>query len=153
MYLIADDSMHGSPNAWATAAIVAYHKYKAGFIVAEVNNGGEMVTTVIHAIDPHVPVKMVTASRGKATRAEPISAHYEKGHCHHVGSFPALEDEQCLWIPGDSSPNRMDALVWAGTELLLHGGAPISEKQPTQKSKWATGGEAESDTSRWNRRY
>lgn len=132
MYPISDDSKQGSPHEWAKAAIIAFHKYKADLIVAEVNNGGEMVAEVIHAVDPHVPVKMVTASRGKATRAEPISAHYEKGHCHHVGSFPALEDEMCLWIPGEPSPNRMDALVWAGTELLLLdiGNAEVQAENP-----------------------
>lgn len=151
MYTLADDSLQGSPKIWAQAAIVAYHKHRANYIVAEVNNGGEMVVEVIHSVDKTVPVKMVTASRGKATRAEPISAQYEEGRGHHVGSFPALEDEMCLWIPGDDSPNRMDALVWAGTELLLHGGGPLSEKnQPTQKSKFMSE-PVEDEGSRWRR--
>jgi phage terminase large subunit-like protein len=72
-------------------------------------------------VDDSVPVMLVTASRGKQTRAEPIAAAYEQGRGHHVGSFPALEDEMCLWIPGDPSPNRMDALVWAATDLLDYG--------------------------------
>lgn len=127
-YPIADDTIQGSPLTWGSAAIAAYFKYGADCIVAESNNGGEMVSTVIQQIakemktkDPFmqdVRVKLVHASRGKATRAEPISAIYEQGRGHHVGSFPMLEDEMCLWIPGDPSPNRMDALVWAGTELM-----------------------------------
>jgi phage terminase large subunit-like protein len=67
----------------------------------------------------YLPVTLVTASRGKATRAEPISALYEKGLVHHVGAFEILEDQMCLWEPGQSSPDRMDALVWALTDLML----------------------------------
>jgi phage terminase large subunit-like protein len=120
-YVLADASMQGSPLQWATAAVTLFHLLKANFIVAEGNNGGEMVAQVIKQVDPLVPVRMVHASRGKQTRAEPIAAFYEKGHGHHVGSFPALEDEMCLWVPGDESPNRCDALVWACTFLLSHG--------------------------------
>lgn len=76
-----------------------------------------MVELVIKQVDRNVPVKLVTATRDKHTRAEPIAAQYEQGRIHHVGSFPALEDEMCLWVPGDSSPNRMDVLVWALTDL------------------------------------
>ena len=117
-YTLADDSTGGSPQTWATAAVTAYHRHKADYIVAEKNNGGEMVESVIKQVDPKVRVKLVWASRGKATRAEPISAMGEQGRDHHVGSFPALEDELCLWIPGDESPNRLDAKVWAYTELM-----------------------------------
>lgn len=117
-YTLADDSCNGSPQVWATAAVTAYHRHKADCIVAEKNNGGEMVEAVIKQVDPNVRVKLVWASRGKATRAEPISAMSEQGRDHHVGSFPALEDELCLWIPGDDSPNRLDAKVWAYTELM-----------------------------------
>ena len=117
-YTLADDSCQGSPQTWATAAVTAYHKHKADLIVAEKNNGGEMVEAVIKQVDPKVKVKLVWASRGKATRAEPISAMSEQGRDHHVGSFPELEDELCLWIPGDDSPNRLDAKVWAYTELM-----------------------------------
>lgn len=118
-FVLADDSLQGSPLVWAKAAVTAYHKHKADRIIAEANQGGEMVELTIRQVDPSVPVKLVHASRGKQTRAEPISAQYEKGLVHHVGNFPALEDEMCLWIPGDASPNRMDALVWALTELML----------------------------------
>ena len=117
-YTLADDSLQGSPRDWAYAAVGAYHRHRADVIVAEVNNGGEMVEAVIKQVDPSVNVRMVHASRGKATRAEPISAIYEHDRAHHVGVFPALEDEMCLWIPGDPSPNRMDALVWAMTDLI-----------------------------------
>lgn len=116
-YTIADDSLQGSPHAWATAAVTAYHRAGADLLVAEKNNGGEMVEAVIAQVDSAVRVKLVTASRGKATRAEPIAAIAEQGRDHHVGTFPALEDELCLWTPGDNSPNRLDAKVWALTEL------------------------------------
>lgn len=117
-YTLADDSVQGSPQTWAIAAVTAYHKYKANVIVAEDNNGGEMVEAVIKQVDPAAYVKRVHASRGKATRAEPVAAIAEQGRDHHVGSFPALEDELCLWMPGDASPNRLDAKVWAITELM-----------------------------------
>lgn len=117
-YTLADDSIQGSPKTWATAAVTAYHRHKANCIVAEDNNGGEMVEAVIKQIDPNVIVKRVHASRGKATRAEPVAAISEQGRDHHVGTFPALEDELCLWMVGDASPNRLDAKVWAITELL-----------------------------------
>ena len=87
--------------------------------MAETNNGGEMVGLTIRTVDDMVSYKSITASRGKQVRAEPVAALYEQGRVHHVGSFPLMEDEMCLWIPGEKSPNRMDALVWAITELML----------------------------------
>jgi len=120
-YVLADESLQASPLVWAKAAITAYHKHKADLIVAEKNQGGEMVEITIHQVDPDVPVTLVHASRGKQARAEPVSAKAEKGLVHHVGSFPALEDELCLWVPGDESPNRLDAMVWAMTELMFKG--------------------------------
>jgi hypothetical protein len=119
-YILSDDSIQGSPLTWATAAVTAYHKFKADLIVAESNNGGEMVAQTIAMVDKSVRVKLVHASRGKLTRAEPVAAIYERGDAHHVGSFPKLEDEMCLWLPGDASPNRMDALVWALSELIVN---------------------------------
>jgi len=116
-YIIGDYSKHGSPLVWATAAVEAYHEHRADMIVAEANNGGEMVEQTIKQVDPNVPVTLVWASRGKQTRAEPVAAMYEQGRVHHVGSYPTLEDEMCLWMPGDASPNRMDALVWGVTYL------------------------------------
>lgn len=118
-FVIADDTIQGSPLAWATKAVQAYHRHKADRIVAESNNGGEMVKLTIATVDETVPVTLVHASRGKQTRAEPVAAIYEDGRGHHKGAFPQLEDEMCLWMPGDESPNRMDAAVWAGTELML----------------------------------
>lgn len=122
LYILADESVQGSPRTWAEAAVTAYYKYHADLIVAEDNNGGEMVELTIKTVDPNVRVRRVHASRGKATRAEPIAAIHEHNREHHVGSFPALEDELCLWTPGDKSPNRLDAHVWAATELMLNGG-------------------------------
>lgn len=128
-YTLSDDSVQGSPETWAQAAITAYHKYKADAIIAEKNNGGEMVQSVIaqavinarkkDKTIGNVPVRLVWASRGKVTRAEPISAIAEQGRDHHVGSFPLLEDELCMWLPGETSPNRMDAKVWAYSELFV----------------------------------
>jgi len=123
-YTLADDSRHGTPQEWASAAVTAYHRHKADCIVAEKNNGGDMVEAVIKQVDPNVNVKLVWASRGKVTRAEPIAAIAEQGRDHHVGYFPQLEDELCMWIPGESSPNRLDAKVWALTELS--GGAQVT---------------------------
>ena len=98
----------------------AYHTYAADRIVAETNNGGDMVELTIRTVDEGVAYKAVHASRGKRTRAEPVAALYEQGRVHHVGSFSQLEDEMTEWVPGDASPNRMDALVWALTELMLN---------------------------------
>jgi hypothetical protein len=118
-YLLADRSLQGSPLKWAKEAVDAYYEFEADTLIAEANQGGEMVEITIHQVDPNVPVKLVHASRGKQTRAEPIAAKGEKGEIHHVGKFDALEDELCLWIPGDPSPNRLDAYVWGFTELML----------------------------------
>jgi phage terminase large subunit-like protein len=119
-YTLADVSLRGAPHAWAMAAITEYHRWKADLIVAESNNGGEMVSGVIHAIDASVPVKLVQASQGKHTRAEPISAFYEQGRIHHVGTFETLEDQMCSWNPDTDpkSPDRMDALVWGYAEIM-----------------------------------
>lgn len=118
-YVIEDGSLRASPQVWAEQAIALYRRHKADRIIAETNNGGEMVGQIIRSIDPNVPYSAVTASRGKATRAEPIAALYEQGRVHHVGRFDLLEDQQCSWVPGDKSPDRMDALVWCMTELLI----------------------------------
>jgi hypothetical protein len=119
-YVLSDKSGHLSPTGWAVKAISLYHQYEADAIVAEVNQGWDMVETVIRGIDPDVRVIKVTASRGKVTRAEPIVAKYEQGLVHHVGSFGELEDEMCTWDSRESivSPGRIDALVYALTELL-----------------------------------
>lgn len=116
-YTLEDNSIQGSPDMWAREACRTYHKLKADVLVAEKNYGGEMVEKVIRDTDPSVNVRLVSATRGKAVRAEPISALTERGRDHMVGYFPSLEDELCLWVQGDKSPNRLDAKVWADTEL------------------------------------
>jgi phage terminase large subunit-like protein len=120
-YVLADDTLHGSPETWAKAAIAAYHKHHADRIVYEKNQGGEMVASVLRTVDPTVPLKDVWASRGKQTRAEPVAALWEQGRCHMVGYFGELESELCSWVPGQgmASPNRLDACVWGVTELML----------------------------------
>jgi len=120
-YVLADRSRHASPDKWARAAVDLYHQLQADSIVAERNFGGEMVRSVISAVDPNVPVKLVTASRGKRLRAEPVAALYEQGRVHHVGLFAELEEQQTTWVPdaGMPSPDRVDAVVWAFTELMI----------------------------------
>ena len=128
-YVLEDLSISGSPATWANQAIAAYHKYKANLIVAERNHGGAMVEQTLATQDATVAVQVVWASQGKYARAEPVSALYEKGRVHHVGLFAALGDELCNWVPGEGlpSPNRLDALVWALTELLLQGDVPLPQ--------------------------
>lgn len=131
-YVLADDSTSGSPAEWAEAVIRAFIANRADLIVAEKNNGGDMVEHTIRSttveIDgttvrgANLPVKLVWASRGKYTRAEPISVLYgneqQPVRCHHVGAFALLESEMTTFVPGEDSPNRMDALVWSLTELF-----------------------------------
>jgi phage terminase large subunit-like protein len=122
-YVLADKSINGTPEEWARAAVALYRDLDADIIIAEKNNGGEMVESVIKAIDRNVPVKLVHASRGKFVRAEPISALYEQGRIHHVGQFNELEDQMCTFSPDqdrkiNGSPDRMDALVWGMSELF-----------------------------------
>ena len=121
-YTLGDYTRRGTPMQWATEAVSAFHRHKANMIVAEANNGGEMVSTIIRSVDPSVPVKLVWAAEGKRTRAEPVSMLYEQGKAHHAGTFAALEDEMTSWVPLEGrSPNRIDALVWAYHELGLTG--------------------------------
>ncbi|MFN4010578.1 MAG: DNA-packaging protein [Pannonibacter sp.] len=123
-YVIADHSLaRARPADWAGRAVALWRHYQADCLVAEVNQGGDMVREVIAAADPAVPVKSVRASRGKYARAEPIALIYEQGRVRHVGPMPALEDEMADFGPGGltsgRSPDRLDALVWALSELLL----------------------------------
>ena len=120
-YVLRDLSCRLSSNGWGNRAINAYREYKADRIVAEVNNGGDLVEDVIRVIDRNVPYKAVHASRGKVVRAEPISALYEQKRVHHVGVFAELETQMCSFVPDhlDGSPDRVDALVWALTELMV----------------------------------
>ena len=123
-YVIADDSVSGmTPNGWAMKAIALWHRLRADALVAEVNQGGEMVRTVINGIDFSVPVTSVHATRGKWVRAEPVAALYEQGRVKHAGIFAALEDEMCDFgvsgLSGGRSPDRLDALVWAIGALAI----------------------------------
>jgi phage terminase large subunit-like protein len=117
-YILDDRTITGKPQVWASESVSAYNTHKADRIIGEVNNGGEMIEAVIRTVDPSVSYKAVRATRGKYTRAEPISALYEQGRVHHVGMFADLEDQMCNWVQGNKSPDRMDALVWALTELM-----------------------------------
>jgi phage terminase large subunit-like protein len=123
-YVLADRSRRGTPEEWARAAVHLYRETQADRIVAEKNQGGEMVASVIRAVDRSVPVTLVHASRGKHVRAEPISALYEQGRIHHVGRFDKLEDQMCSFSVDNvrnvntGSPDRVDALVWAFTDLF-----------------------------------
>ncbi len=117
-YVLSDKSLRASPDAWARQAVNLYHDLGADKIIAETNNGGDMVTLLIKQVDHSAPVKKVTATRGKQLRAEPISSLYEQGRVHHHGYFAELETQMCEWTPiSNESPDRLDALVWAITEL------------------------------------
>jgi phage terminase large subunit-like protein len=121
--VIEDATVEGaSPTGWAHAAIAAYERHGAERIVAEVNQGGDLVETLIHQLDPLVPYRSVHASRGKAARAEPVAALYEQGRVKHFGGLGPLEDQMCQMTTtgfhGSGSPDRVDALVWALTELM-----------------------------------
>jgi phage terminase large subunit-like protein len=137
--VLADHSVVGaSPESWARAVAAAAEAWGADRVIAEANQGGKMVESVLRAASISLPVKLVHASRGKSARAEPVAALYEAGRVHHAGHFPALEDEMCGLIAGGGynrvqrsgpardgapvagkSPDRADALVWALTELML----------------------------------
>lgn len=120
-YVLEDVSMQGSPDAWAKKAIQVYHHWKADRIIGEANNGGDLIEAIVRSNDPNVSYKKVHASKGKQTRAEPIAALYEQKRIHHVGLFAGLEDQLCEWDPlvSKDSPDRLDANVWAFTELML----------------------------------
>ncbi len=133
-YVLADRSMRGTPEQWARRAVSVAHEFNADRVVAEVNNGGEMVEAVIRAVAPNLSYRDVRASRGKHVRAEPISALYEQGRVSHVGAFPQLEDQLVMitasGYEGPGSPDRADALVWALTELFP------SMTRPAPKVDW-----------------
>lgn len=123
-YVLDDRSGVMTPIGWANTVVDMYRCHKANLVVAEVNNGGDLVIENIRAVDPSIPVKAVHATRGKLVRAEPISSFYERSMVHHVGSFVVLEDQMCSFAPDfdrhqHGSPDRMDALVWAMTNLMV----------------------------------
>ena len=140
-YVLEDGSIRGTPEEWAKRVIQLYRRHQADKIVAEKNNGGEMVGSVIKAVDRSVPITLVHASRGKYVRAEPISALYEQGRVHHVGRFDKLEDQMCLFsvdnfrTPAMGSPDRVDALVWGLTDIFdkLTGRRRITKEQVPEK--------------------
>ena len=122
--VLKDASVQGaSPQAWAAKAVQMFHEYGADRLVAEVNQGGELVESLIRQIDPLVPYRAVRASRGKVARAEPVAALYEQGRVAHLPGMDALEDQMCQMTgtgyQGAGSPDRVDALVWAITDLMI----------------------------------
>jgi phage terminase large subunit-like protein len=129
--VLEDASLSGSPMEWAKRAVSLYRSYDADAIVIEVNQGGDMVAHTIRTIDPNVKIKEVRASRGKHVRAEPIAALYEQGRVAHVGSFPELEAQMTQMTTngyeGEGSPDRVDALVWAMTELFPAMTRPVAD--------------------------
>jgi len=126
-YILDDKSIRTTPDAWARVAVELYHKHNADKIVAETNNGGDMVILLLKQVDASIATKKVTATRGKQLRAEPISSLYEQGKVHHAGYFSELETQMCEWTPQSAeSPDRLDALVWALTELNSGGASMLA---------------------------
>jgi phage terminase large subunit-like protein len=125
LYVLGDFSDVLSPAGWGSRVVSHFSALKANQVVGEANNGGDMVEFVVRTAAKDAGVecvfKKVHASRGKRTRAEPIAALYEQGRAHHVGMFAELEDQMATWVPGMTSPDRMDALVWMATEVMLSG--------------------------------
>ena len=127
-YVLEDGTMeNATPDQWASKAVSLYSNWSADRIVYERNQGGDLIRHTFQTIDDRLPLKAVVASKGKQTRAEPVSALYEQGRVHHVGNFPVMEDQMCFWNPNDpsqrgNSPDRVDALVWAVSELMLNAG-------------------------------
>ena len=131
VYVLDDLSGRMTPRAWAVKAVAAYKQFAADRIVAEVNNGGDMVEAMLRSVAGDAPFRAVCASRGKAVRAEPVAALYEQGRVHHVGGFATLEDQLCSFAAdfdrgaAGASPDRLDALVWAVTDLIANRDAAI----------------------------
>ena len=121
-FLLRDESLSGTPGQWARRAIALYHELDADAIVVEVNQGGDLVRNTLLSVQPNLNIIEVRASRGKHVRAEPVASLYEQGRISHVGSFPELESQMCQMTTagyeGDGSPDRLDAAVWAFTELF-----------------------------------
>ena len=122
-YILEDLTVRSKPHQWATRAVEAFHTWKADRIIGETNNGGDMIEQLIRQIDYNVPFRKVTATRGKLVRAEPVAALFEQGRAHMVGMWQDLEDQMCNWtMDSHESPDRMDAMVWAVTELMANSG-------------------------------
>ena len=141
-YILDDATCRESPNGWARMAVACFDRYQGNCIVGEINNGGDMVAAVVRAVRPTVPFKEVHASKGKWTRAEPVAALYTQGRISHVGTFAALEDEMVNFGPngmvGEMTPDRVDALVWALTELFPQITKKIVEKKPLVRTQLPT---------------
>lgn len=121
VFILEDKSDILTPRGWAQKVVSLYHTLEADRVIAEINNGGDLVETIIRTVDANIPYHGVHATRGKIVRAEPVSTLYEQGRIHHVGSFPKMEDEMCEYDPvtATKSPDRMDALVWLVYGLAL----------------------------------
>jgi phage terminase large subunit-like protein len=135
-YVIADRTVQGrEPTVWAKAAVAAYHDHEADTIVVETNQGGDLLVQMFKSIDARVPVRKVYASRGKYLRAEPVSTLYGEGRVAHVGTFLELERQMCDFaadgLAHGKSPDRLDALVWAVTELML-----TERREPRMRTLW-----------------
>jgi phage terminase large subunit-like protein len=141
-YLLGDYTCKLSPDGWGRRAVTAYHQNEADRLVAERNFGGAMVKAVIKTADASVAYKEVVASRGKVARAEPVAALFEQGRVSVIGSLAELEDEMCLMTShgfvGEGSPNRVDAAVWALTEVMLGHQVPVRSDAPVSIPKMAT---------------
>lgn len=142
-YVLEDGSCRGQPEEWAKKAVMLYRKWSADKIIAEKNQGGLMVESTLKAVDRAVPVELVTATRGKVVRAEPISALYEQGRIHHCGRFDVLEDQMCLFSidfvrsASNGSPDRVDALVWGLTKIFdkITGRRLVDETNTTKQDE------------------
>jgi phage terminase large subunit-like protein len=152
-YVLADYSMRGTPDACMKKAVWAYKEHRADRIIGEANNGGDYLGSLLRTVDQDIPYRKVTASRGKAVRAEPVSALYEQARIHHVGVFPDLEDQMCTWLPtDDESPDRMDACLAAGTSVLTaRGEVPVEDVVPGE-AVWTRAGWKAVTASRCTRR-
>ena len=141
-YVLEDLSGRYPPHEWATIAVAAYRRWRADRIVAEVNQGGDLVETTVRTVDRNVAYASVRASKGKVTRAEPVSSLYEQRRVHHYGAFPALEEQMTTYVPAmtSTSPDRMDALVYALTDLIVDEAHPepplFTAWTVTEPSKW-----------------
>ena len=136
-YILEDATTRAGPNGWARLAVSLYDRYSANCIVVETNQGGDMVKTIIDSVRPRLPIHEVVATKGKWLRAEPIAALYEQNRISHVGSFPDLEDEMVMFevngLIGGASPDRLDALVWALTDLFPQIITPTRVKREVRK--------------------
>lgn len=160
-YVLEDGSCRGQPEDWARRAVSLYRSWGADKIIAEKNQGGDMVMSTLKAVDRSVPVELVTATRGKVVRAEPISALYEQGRVHHCGRFDILEDQMCLFSidyvrsASNGSPDRVDALVWGLTKIFdkITGrrliDTSVTDKTKVEEGYYGDGWQSEATSTGW----